>query len=203
MCVRWLNVKEINILGSCDTPSIGRNNHKVFWSEQTLEFIDKHILRKEIVNGGLVKEALDLTAVKIDGDDSVGSHRLYQLGNGRCRDWNAWLCLAILSSITKVGNNGVDALGRRESEGVDEEKQLHEVLVDIGAGGLDEIHISSSNILFDVDIYFSVSELLDNTGIQAGPDMLYDLTSEVGVGISRNNANIEVLHVCRLPVVRK
>jgi len=72
--------------------SIGRDDDELFGRDVLVVDVLEHLsFGEEIVDGSLVEEALDLSTVKIDGNQTMGSHRFDELGDDRGRDGNSWL----------------------------------------------------------------------------------------------------------------
>lgn len=57
------------------------------------------------------------------------------------------LCLAICTRVSKVGYDAGDGARGRPLAGVHHDEQLHEVVVDGGAGGLHQEHIAATDRL--------------------------------------------------------
>lgn len=55
------------------------------------------------------------------------------------------LCLAVCTRISKVGYDAGDGARGRSLAGVHHDEQLHEVVVDGGAGGLHQEHITATD----------------------------------------------------------
>lgn len=142
-----------------------------------------------------MEEALDLATVEVDSDDAVGTHGLDELGDSGSRDGDTWLGLTVLTGITVVGHDGGDALGRGETQCVDEEEELHEVLVDVGGGGLDHVDVGSTDVVVDVQVDFAISKLVERQVLEADVEELGDIAGQLLVGLSADETDVVVGHV--------
>ena len=69
----------------------------------------------------------------------VAPCRLQHVGHELGGDRSSTLILFVLASVGKIGQNGGDAASRGGTAGVDEDKELHDVVVDVaGFGGLED-----------------------------------------------------------------
>ena len=107
---------------------------------------------------GDIEEALDLCGMQIHAEHAIGAGGCYQIGHQFGRDGSSAGILAILTSVSEVGDDGRDSLGRGSAKAVDVDQQLHEVGVDGIAGGLNDEAVPSSNILVDPDDQFAIRE---------------------------------------------
>ncbi len=73
---------------------------------------------------------LNLSAVQINGDDSIDAHRLEQTRDVGGRDWHARLHLAVLTRIPIVRNDGGNVACGGAAKRRDEQQQLHERVID-------------------------------------------------------------------------
>ena len=73
-------------------------------------------------------------------------------------DRHPGLNLPVLPGIAVVGKDRGDALRRRPLEGVDHHQELHQVVVDRWAGGLDHEDVGPPHVLVDLDEDLSVGE---------------------------------------------
>ena len=78
-----------------------------------------------------VEEALDLTGVKIHGNDVVAASSLEHVGHELGGNGSTALVLLILAGVGEVGDNSRDAAGRGSLAGIDHDKELHKSIVDI------------------------------------------------------------------------
>ena len=113
--------------------SIGRNDNAVLRVQVLPDPPECARLRIEVVHGH-IEEALDLTGVQVHCDYVVAAgglqHVCHELGSDR----SPTLILLVLACVGEVGKNGGDAARRGSAAGVDEDEELHDVIVH--AGGL-------------------------------------------------------------------
>ena len=123
---------------------------------------------------GIKEEDID----KIFGKFTPGDTRKNRIIQG------TGLGLAILTGIAEIGHNGSDAVGRGTTAGVDHNQQLHEVVVDGAAGGLDQEHVAAADRLAEVDGNFAVGELLAGDVAQFKTHCIGDALGQSGIGIA-------------------
>ena len=116
----------------------------------------------DVVDGD-VEEALDLVGVQVHGEDAVDTGDLQHVGHDLGADGHARGAHAtILAGIAEVGNHGSDAAGRGATQGVDQDHQLHQVVVGGRTGGLDDEGILATDVFQDLDVDFAVGETTDD-----------------------------------------
>lgn len=119
-------------------------------------------LSVQVVDGN-VEEALDLTGVKIHGDDVVAAGSLKHVGHELGGDRRTTLVLLVLARIWEVGDDGRDAPRRGGLAGVDHDEQFHQPIVDvIGPRRLQDEDILISYTFTDCDTGFLVGVLEDH-----------------------------------------
>ncbi len=137
-----------------------------------------------------VEEALNLGGVEVHGQDAVsagsGEHIGHQLGG----DGVAGLGLAVLTGVAKVGDDGGDPAGGGPAAGVDHYQQLHEMVIDRFAGGLDKKHVRAADSLFQGDRGLAVGEMLNNSLSHGNAQLLADGLRKLGVGIAAEDPDV-------------
>ena len=116
--------------------------------------------RGEEVVGRDVEEALDLAGVQVERHDAVGAGALDQVGDELGRDGRARAGLTILAGVAVVGNDGGDAGCRRALERIDEDQQLHQVVVRRERVRLDHEDVLAADVLLDLDEDLHVGKAL-------------------------------------------
>ena len=105
-----------------------------------------------------VEESLNLPGVEFNGKDAGGTGRSdeigYQLGSDGCPGRN----LAVLPGIAIVGNDSGDSLGRGSLERVDENQQLHQILIHGPADRLYDKNIHAPYTFVNIDIDLAIAE---------------------------------------------
>lgn len=98
--------------------------------------------------------------MKIHCDDVIGSGNREHVGNEFSRNRRSRLVLLVLSSIRECRNDGGDAARRGDLARVDHNQQLHQVIIDLSGGRLNNVHVFSTYRLSDFDVRLLVAELL-------------------------------------------
>ncbi len=144
--------------GTLDTPLIRTDDHNLVVGQPELdEMFVQHRRRIEMVDRH-VKEALNLSGVKIHGQHPIRSSPRNQVGDQLGGDRRSPLVLAILSCVSKIRNNGSNAIRTGPFAAVDHNQQLHQMVIDGWASRLDQIDISSPDILFNLAEILTVGE---------------------------------------------
>ena len=119
---------------------IGRNNNEIIVVVLILgEFIQIVIneggVAQQVIHRD-VEEALDLCGVQVHSQDTVSAGSGDHIGNQLSGDGIAALGLTILTGVAEVGNDGGNTAGGSTAASVDHNQQLHQMVVDRLAGGL-------------------------------------------------------------------
>ena len=133
---------------------------------------------------GDIEEALDLRRVEVHGQDAVGAGGGDEIGHKLSGDGVAALRLAVLTRVAEIGNDGGDAPGGSTAHGVDHDEQLHEVVIDMVAGRLDDKHILATHRLKYRDGAFPVRKLRDVHVAERPVELCRNMLGQSGVGIS-------------------
>lgn len=89
--------------------------------------------------------------MKIHGNDVVGTSNGQHVGDQLCGDGGTGLVLLVLTSVGEAGDDGSNAASRGGLASVDHDEELHEVVVDLSASGLDNVDILVTDGLSDGD----------------------------------------------------
>ena len=110
-------------------------------------------LRVEVVYGE-IEEALDLAGMQVHGDDMVAAGDSEHVGDELGGDRRAALVLFIHTRVGIARDDGGDAAGSRALARGNEDEKLHEVVVDVATGRLEDKDVLVANRLgnFDVDL---------------------------------------------------
>ena len=136
----------------------------------------------QIVHGN-VEEALDLGGMEIHGEHAVGTGGLDHVGDELRRDGVAALGLAILPGIAEIGHDGGDAARGGALAGVDHDEQLHQMVVDGLAGGLDEEDVAAADGFVDGHGDFAVGKGCDGAVAEGQPQLAADAFGQALVGV--------------------
>src|SRR5439155_7975029 len=102
--------------------------------------------------------------------DELGRDRLARLG------------LALLAGVTVVGDHGRDPSGRGATQRVQDDEQLHQVLVHRRARRLDHEHVVSAHRVLDLDVDLAVGEMAQARIGQLNVEDLGDPGGQLRVG---------------------
>ena len=117
---------------------IGADDDPVLPARDVQLDISKHEgLRVQVVDGK-VEEALDLARVQIHGDDVVAARDGKHVGDELRGDGRATLVLFVHACIRVARYDGGDPAGRSALARGDEDEKLHEVVVHVAAGRLED-----------------------------------------------------------------
>jgi hypothetical protein len=136
------------------TTGIGANDDRVLPARDTsLDVGDHEGLRVEVVDRN-IEEALDLACMQVHCDDVVAAGHGEHIGNELGGDGRPALVLFIHTCVGITRNDGSDAAGGCALARGNEDEELHEVVVDVTTGGLEDKDILVADRLenFDVDL---------------------------------------------------
>lgn len=118
-------------------PSVWANNHTIPHAQILPNPPQRTRLSIKVINRH-IEEPLNLARVEIHRDHMVTPRRLQHVGHEFGGDRSPTLILLVLTSVWEVGQDGGDAAGGGCAAGVDEDEELHDVIVDVaGFGRLD------------------------------------------------------------------
>jgi hypothetical protein len=89
-----------------------------------------------------IEEALDLTCMQIHSDDVVASGDCEHVGHQLGGDWGTRAVLLIHAGVRKARNDRCNTPCAGALAGLNENEQLHEVIVHIPASGLEDEDVS-------------------------------------------------------------
>ena len=133
------------------------------------------------------EEALDLAGVQVHRQDPVGARDLQQVGDEPRGDRLARLRLAVLARVREERDHGGDALRRPEARRLDHLQELHQVLVDRAASGLDEEDVGAADRLVVADVGLAVGELARRDGAELDAEVLGDRRGELRMRAAREH----------------
>jgi hypothetical protein len=108
-----------------------------------------------------IEEPLDLRSVQVHCEDAVDSGGGEKVGHQFRGDWNAWLIFPVLPCISKKRHHGCDPLCAGASRRVNQDEQLHDVVVGWRARWLDNKDVLTSDVFVDFHCGFPVWECFD------------------------------------------
>lgn len=139
---------------------------------------------------GDIEEALNLRHMKIHAEHTVGSGNGDQIGDQLGGDRITRLCFSILTGIAIVGNHGGNASGRCPLESVDHNKQLHQVIIDGTAGGLDNEYIGAADGFFDGNGDLAIGKRTDGAASQRQAHSGGDVLRQLFIGIAGEDLDV-------------
>ena len=178
--------------GAGDGAEIGGDDGDLVMGDVT-EFFDKiggqNGGAHQVIDGD-IEEALDLRHVEVHREDTVhpgdGDEVGHQLGGDRV----AGLGFSILTGIAVVGNDGGDAAGGSALEGVDHNEQLHQVIIDGAAGGLDHEYIGATHRFLDGDGNLAIGKGADGAAAQRQAHAGRDIRCQLFIGIAGEDFDV-------------
>ena len=166
---------------------------KLIFGEFIEVVLDEGGVAQQMIHGD-VKEALNLRGVEIHSQDPVCTGGGDHIGDELCGDGIAALGFAVLPCITKVGNDSGNTTGRGAAAGIDHNQQLHQMVIDGLAGGLNEKNVSATDGFFQGYGSLTVSECTNGTLTQLDSKLLADRLGKGGVGVAAKY--LDVITVC-------
>src|ERR1700712_2117582 len=109
---------------------------------------------------GNVEKALNLGCVKVDQEGAVGAGGGQEGGDQLRGNSHSGSVFAVLTSVAVVGDDHRDSAGGSALERVHHDEELHDVLVDRVACGLDEEHIHTTHVFKELKVDLTVGEAL-------------------------------------------
>ena len=139
---------------------------------------------------GNVEETLDLRGVQIHAQHALGAGGDDEVGDQLRGDRHAPLVLAVLARVAVVGDDGGDALGAGAAKAINEDKQLHQIVVDRLAGGEDDIDIAAAHILVNLDHGFAVGKTGDGSEADGQVEVRADALGELARAAAREDLEV-------------
>jgi len=88
---------------------------------------------------------------------------------------------AVLPGVAEVGDHRGDAARRGAAQRVDDDQQLHQMVVRRERRRLDHEHVGAAHVFLDLDPRFTVFELPDHRAAQVQMQMLRNLAGKGNV----------------------
>ena len=164
---------------------VGRDDHNVLiaLAEHIDEVLYKQVGAEKIVHRD-IEEALDLRGVKIHRQHSVRAGGGDKVRDELCGDGIAALGLSVLTGIAEVGNDRGDTACGGSAHRVDHDEQLHEVVVDVVAGGLNNENVLAAHRLKHGNGAFAVGKLCNVRLAECPVQFRTDMLGQFGIGIA-------------------
>ncbi len=148
----------------------GNDDHVLRVFELVEEVLDEHGGCVQVVHRD-IKEALNLRGMQVHCEHTVSACGFDHVGDELRGDRVTALGLAVLTGVAEIGDHGGDTAGGRAPARVDHDEQLHKVVVDGLAGGLDDEHVASAHRLVDADGNLAVCKLVDRAVAHRQPQL--------------------------------
>ena len=168
-----------------DSADIGRDDGDFFLAEALADIAQENGCGEEVVSGD-IKEALNLCGVEVDGEYAVGACVGDHIGDEFRGDRGARAGFAILAGIAEIGNDGGDAAGRCAAQRIDDDEQLHDMIVGGVGGGLDDENIGAADVVLDFGEDFHIGEAADIGAREREAELRGDGLGEGARAISRD-----------------
>ena len=110
---------------------------------------------------GNVEETLDLRRVEIHAEHAINASSDDEICDELRSDRHATFIFAILSRVAVVGDHRGDSLGACALQAVDEDEQLHQVVVHRLAGAEHDIDVAAAHIFINFHQRFAVRKSHD------------------------------------------
>ncbi len=143
---------------------------------------------------GNIEEALDLRGVQVHREDPIGSGRRDQIRHQLGGDRNPRPVLLVLARITVVGDHSRDSGSRGAFQSIEQNQQLHEVLVHWRAGWLNDEDVRAADVLVDLTEDLAVGEIERLHPPEVQIQVLTDLPDQFGMCSTAKNLQITVHH---------
>ena len=123
-----------------------------------------------------------------------------QVGDQLGRDRRAGPGFAVLPGVAEIGDHRGDAPRRGAAQRVDDDQQLHQVVVGRKGRRLDDEDVLAADVLLDLDEDLHVGEAPHHRLRQRGGEIGGDRLGELGVGVAGDELDRSVLrrHGCLL-----
>ncbi len=174
----------------CDPTHVRRNDHDVV----DLELADRleQDRRREQVVDRDVEEPLNLRRVQVHRQDPVGAGGRQEVGHQLGGDRHPRLVLLVLPPVAEVRHHGRDARGRGPAEGVQQDQQLHDVVVDRAAGRLHDEDVGAAHVLVDLAVVLPVGEVVERQLAQGDLQVVADFPREGRMGAAGEDLQLAV-----------
>ena len=122
--------------------------------------------------------------MEVDRQHAVGAGRGDHVGDELCRDRRAGERFPVLPRIAEIGDDGGDAARRGAAERVDDDQQLHQIVVRRKARRLHDEHVLAAHVLLDLDEDLLVGEAPDRALRKLDVEIVGDRLGERAVGVA-------------------
>src|SRR5205823_6495080 len=132
-----------------DGPLVGAEHDKVLRGDvQAADVVIDDGAGEEVIDRD-VEKALDLGRVQVEGQDAVGSRNGQDVGDQLGGDRHPAHVLAVLPGVPVIGEHHRDPGRAAALQAVEDDEELHDVVVHRVAGRLHHENISAPHVLVD------------------------------------------------------
>ena len=128
-----------------------------------------------------VEKALDLLGVQVKRKHPVRTGGDQEIGDELGGDRYSRLIFPVLARITKIGDDRRDSIGACSSGRIDQDEELHQILVRRRAGRLDDVNVAPPDIFVDFHSRFAIRKRTDDGVAQRSAHRLADSQSQIAV----------------------
>jgi len=179
--------------GSLHAPGVGGNqDHVPVTLEPFPQILQEDRGRVEVVNGD-VEKALNLAGVEVHAQEAVGPGGGQEIGHQLGGDGHPGGGFAVLPGIAVVGQDRVDAAGRSPLQGVHDDQEFHEVVVDGAGGGLDDVDVAPPHVFAQLHPDFAVGKAAQEGRAQGLPQVFGYFPGQGGVGAAADQYDV-IIH---------
>ena len=161
-------------------------------SVELADRVEDHRGGEEVVDRD-VEEPLDLGGMEVHGQDAVRARGRQQVGHELGGDRDAGLVLLVLPRVAEVRQHGGDPRGGGPAERVEQDEELHDVVVDGGARRLHDEHVGAPHVLVDLAVVLAVGEVVQRELSERDPEIRADLLRERRMRAAREDLEIAVV----------
>src|SRR5437899_1067528 len=143
-------------LGPPAAARVGRDDREVLQVER-VQVVGDDPVRREVVRRH-VEESLDGLGVEVEQQQPVGAGQRDEVGDQLRGDRLTRLGLAFLAGVAVVRDDRGDSPGRGPAKRVEDDEELHQVLVHRRRRRLDDEHVVAAHRVLDLDVDLAVGE---------------------------------------------
>lgn len=111
-----------------------------------------------------------------------------------CRDRLTRIGDLVLAGVAKVGDDNMDVFGEAAFQGVDNQEELHEILIDVVCRCLDHEAVAAADAFTDLHIAFTAGKLREFDLSRCYSELLADFRDECGVASATKDFEVFVRH---------
>ncbi|MMZ59881.1 hypothetical protein D1872_219400 [compost metagenome] len=188
---RQRSVEEIRkFTGANDTAMVRRHNDRVL-NMLRAEILSQDRYAQHMIHRN-IEETLDLHRMQVHRNNTMRSGFLDQIRNQLGCNRIAGAGLPVLTGITVVRNDHVDALGRSPFQSIYHHQKLHQIIVDRSASGLYHINVAAANAFGQLDLNFAVTEARRLRVSHRNSDVIGNLVSQLGIGVTGEDLQFRI-----------